>query len=48
MELSRIADVDNAKANHVEKIQSVKEVDDKHKIVPDEQYKKSSRKYSRD
>lgn len=40
MEISRIADVDNAKANHVEKIQSVKEVDDKHKIVPDEQYKK--------
>ncbi|WP_072682178.1 flagellin [Arcobacter sp. LA11] len=40
MELGRIADIDNAQTNHVEKIQSVKEVDDKQKIVQDEQYKK--------
>lgn len=40
MELGRIANIDNAQTNHVEKIQSVKEVDDKQKIVDDEQYKK--------
>ena len=40
MELGRIADIDNAQVNHVEKIQTVKEVDDKQKIVQDEQYKK--------
>ena len=39
MELGRIAEVENAQTNHVEKIKSVKEVDDKHKIVQDEQYK---------
>ncbi len=41
MELGRIPDIDNAKVNHVEKIQSVKEVDDKYKIMEDEQYKKA-------
>ncbi len=40
MELGRIADIDNAQTNHVEKIQSVKEVDNKQKIVQDEEYKK--------
>ena len=41
MELGRVAEIDNAQSNHVEKIQTVKEVDDKHKIVQDEQYKKA-------
>ncbi len=41
MELGRIAEIDNAQANHVEKIKSVKEVDDKQKVVEDEQYKKA-------
>ncbi len=40
MELGRIPDIDNAQTNHVEKIKSVKEVDDKQKIIQDEQYKK--------
>ena len=40
MEIGRIADIDNSQTNHVEKIQAVKEVDDKQKIVQDEQYKK--------
>lgn len=40
MEIGRIADIKNAQTNHVEKIQSVKEVDDRQKIVDDEQYKK--------
>lgn len=41
MELGRIADIDNAQQNHVEKVQSVKEVDDKYKVMEDEQYKKA-------
>lgn len=40
MEIGRIPDIDNAQLNHVEKIKSIKEVDDKQKVVPDEQYKK--------
>lgn len=39
MELSKVANIDNAKVNHVEKIQKVAEVDTKEKIVPDEKYK---------
>lgn len=41
MELGRIAEIDNAQNNHVEKIQAVKEVDDKYKVMEDEQYKKA-------
>lgn len=44
MEIGRIADIDNAQTNHVEKIQAVKEVDDNEKIVQDEQYKKAQGK----
>ena len=40
MEIGRVADIDQAKANHVEKIQTVKEVDDKEKVIQDDQYKK--------
>lgn len=40
MEIGRIADIDAAKTNHIEKIQTVKEVDNKHKVFEDEQYKK--------
>jgi uncharacterized FlaG/YvyC family protein len=40
MELGRIAEIDNAQTNHIEKIKSVKEVDNKHKLIDDEQYKK--------
>ncbi len=41
MELSRIAEVDNAQNNHIEKIKSVKELDNKYKVMEDEQYKKA-------
>ncbi len=41
MELGRIAEIENAKNNHVERIKSVKEVDNKYKIMEDEQYKKA-------
>ncbi len=40
MELGRIAEIDNAKVNHSEKIKSVQEVDEKHKSIQDDQYKK--------
>ena len=40
MEIGRVANIDNAKANHVEKVQAVNEVDDKQKIIQDEEYKK--------
>lgn len=40
MEVGRIADIDNAQVNHVEKVKSVNEVDDKQKVIDEEQYKK--------
>lgn len=40
MELGRIAEIDNAQVNHGDKIKSVQEVDEKHKTIQDEQYKK--------
>ncbi len=40
MEIGRIAEIDQAKTNHVEKIKTVKEVDDKEKVIQDDQYKK--------
>lgn len=40
MEIGRIAEIDQAQANHVEKIQTVKELDEKEKVVQDDQYKK--------
>lgn len=39
MEIGRIAEIDQAKTNHVEKIQTVKEVDNKEKVIQDDQYK---------
>jgi len=39
MEIGRTANVDTAQANHVEKVNSVNEVDDKYKVVSDDQYK---------
>lgn len=44
MELGRIAEIDNAKVNHVEKAKKVAEVDTKEKIVPDEKYKNAQAK----
>lgn len=39
MELGRIANIDQAQSNNVEKIKKVQEVDNDQKITPDEQYK---------
>ena len=39
MELGRIANIDQAQVNNVEKVQKIQEVDNDQKITPDEQYK---------
>ena len=40
MELGKIAEIDNAKVNNIERVKSIQEVDDNQKIIEDEQYKK--------
>ena len=40
MELGRLADIENVQINHIEKLKSVKEVDNKQKVVDNEEYKK--------
>ncbi|AXX93140.1 flagellin [Malaciobacter molluscorum LMG 25693] len=42
MELGRVAEIDNAKLNHTEKVKKVSEVDNKEKIVADDKYKNAS------
>ncbi|XPV69268.1 MAG: flagellin [Halarcobacter sp.] len=44
MELGRIAEIDNAKVNEIEKVKSVKEVDEKSKMVEDEQHRSAKSK----
>lgn len=44
MELGRIAEIDNAKVNEIEKVKSVKETDEKSKIVEDEQHRSAKNK----
>lgn len=41
MELGKIAEIDNAKTNHLEKVKSVREVDENQKVIDQEQYKKT-------
>jgi len=41
MELGRVAEIENAKTNHIEKIESVQEVDNNQKVIDEEQYKKA-------
>jgi uncharacterized FlaG/YvyC family protein len=41
MELGKIAEIDNAKTNHLEKVKSVQEVDENQKVIDQEQYKKT-------
>lgn len=41
MELSRVAEIDNAKANNIEKVQKVSEVNDNNKVIQDDEYKKA-------
>ncbi len=46
MELGRIAEIDNAKVNEIERVKTVKEVDEKSKIVDDEQHRAAKGKTS--
>ncbi|MGB1227196.1 MAG: flagellin [Poseidonibacter sp.] len=41
MEIGRVADIDNAQLNNIEKVQKVSNVDDKNKVVADDEYKKT-------
>lgn len=41
MEIGRIAEIDNAKLNNIEKSQKVSNVDEKNKVIQDDQYKKT-------
>lgn len=41
MEIGRIADIDNSKLNNLEKIQKVSNVDEKNKVIQDDEYKKA-------
>lgn len=41
MEIGRIAEIDNAKQNNIDKIQKVSNVDEKVKVIQDDEYKKA-------
>lgn len=41
MEIGRVADIDNAQLNNIEKVQKISNVDDKNKVVADDEYKKT-------
>ena len=41
MEIGRVAEIDNAKLNNSEKVQKISEVNDKNKVIQDDEYKKS-------
>lgn len=41
MQIGRTADIDNSKTNHLEKIQKVSNVDEKSKVIQEDEYKKA-------
>lgn len=41
MEIGRVAEIDNAKLNNSEKVKKISEVNDKNKVIQDDEYKKS-------
>ena len=41
MEIGRVADIDNAQVNNIEKVQKINNVDDKNRVVQDDEYKKT-------
>ena len=41
MEIGKIPDIDNAQLNNIEKVQKINNVDDKNKVVADDEYKKT-------
>ncbi|WP_323652192.1 flagellin [Aliarcobacter butzleri] len=42
MEIGRVAQIDNAKQNNIEKAQKVSTIEEKNKTIQDEEYKKNS------
>ena len=42
MEIGRVAEIDNAKLNNSEKVKKISEVNDKNKVIQDDEYKKSA------
>ena len=44
MEIGRVAEIDNAKLNNIEKAQKVSELDEKSKVIQEDEYKKNSSK----
>lgn len=42
MEIGRVAQIDNAKQNNIQKAQKVSTIEEKNKTVQDEEYKKNS------
>ena len=41
MEIGRIAEIDNSRLNNVEKMQKVANVEDKNKVIQEDEYKKA-------
>ena len=41
MEIGRVAEIDNAKTNNVEKLTKISNLDQKNKIIAEEEYKKA-------
>ena len=41
MEIGRIAEIDNSKINNLEKVEKVSNVDEKSKVIKEDEYKKS-------
>ena len=41
MEIGRVAEIDNAKTNNVEKLTKVSNLDQKNKVDPEDEYKKA-------
>ncbi|MGA1932536.1 flagellin [Arcobacter sp. YIC-464] len=41
MELGRVAEIDNAKLNNIEKVEKINETSEKSKLIQDEEYKKA-------
>lgn len=41
MEIGRVAEIDNAKTNNIEKLSKISNLDEKNKVDPEDEYKKA-------
>ena len=46
MEIGRVAEIDNAKTNNVEKLSKVSNLDQKNKVDPEDEYKKAGEAFN--